>query len=110
MTYNNAMVFIETSHFSKVVKQYLSDDEYAELQRYLMNSPDAGDLIRGSGGVRKLRWARSGMGKSGGVRTIYYWAKPKDQIFLLTMYSKSEQENIDAATLAQIAKKLETMK
>lgn len=81
-----------------------------ELQLYLMEHPDAGDIISGGGGVRKLRWARQGMGKSGGVRTIYYWAKPHHQIFMLTMYSKSERENIDKATLAKIAKTLESIK
>ena len=74
-----------------------------------MICPDAGDLIRGGNGLRKLRWSRTGMGKSGGVRTIYYWAKPKDQMYMLGIYSKSEKENIDAATLAQIAKQLEVM-
>ena len=110
MAYNKTVVFVETTYFTKALHQYLSDDEYRELQLCLMLSPDAGDLIRGSGGIRKLRWSRSGMGKSGGVRIIYYWAKPKDQIYMLTMYSKSEQENIDSATLAKIAKRLEEMK
>lgn len=68
MTYTRTMVFVETTHFTSMVKKYLKDDEYKELQRYLMFHPDAGDLIRGSGGIRKLRWARHGMGKSRGGR------------------------------------------
>lgn len=109
MTYNNSMLFIETSLFTKLVSKYLTDDEYMELQLYLMEHPDAGDIIRGSGGIRKLRWSRQGMGKSGGVRTIYYWAKSLHQIHMLTLYSKSEKENIDKATLSKIAKTLEKM-
>lgn len=112
MTYNKrkAMVFIETKIFTQLVKEYLSDDEYSELQQYIMKNPEVGKIIRGSGGVRKVRWAREGMGKSGGVRTIYYWAKLRDQIFMLTMYSKSEKANIDSKTLALISKELESIK
>lgn len=112
MTYNKkrTLVFIETKLFTQLVKEYLSDDEYSELQQYIMKNPEVGRIIRGSGGIRKMRWAREGMGKSGGIRTIYYWAKVRDQVYMLTMYSKSEKENIDTNTLGQIAKELECMK
>jgi len=112
MTYNKkrTLVFIETKLFTQLVKEYLGDEEYGELQQYIMKNPEIGKVIRGSGGVRKVRWAREGMGKSGGVRTIYYWAKARDQVYMLTMYSRSEKENIDKKTLAQIAKELEGMK
>lgn len=112
MTYNKkrTLVFIETKLFTQLVKEYLSDDEYRELQQYIMKHPEVGKIIRGSGGVRKVRWTREGMGKSGGIRTIYYWAKARDQVYMLTMYSKTEKENIDKKTLAQIAKELEDMK
>jgi len=112
MTYNKkrTLVFIETKLFTQLVKEYLSDEEYGELQQYIMKNPEIGKIIRGSGGVRKVRWATEGMGKSGGVRTIYYWAKARDQVYMLTMYSKSEKENLDKKTLAQIAKELGDMK
>lgn len=109
MTYNT-VVFIETTHFTNWAGKYLPDEEYTELQHYLMQHPEAGQIIRGSGGIRKLRWSRQGMGKSGGVRIIYYWAKPRHQIYMLTIYSKSEKENIDAETLKRIAKHLEELK
>ncbi len=110
MTYTEIMMlFVETSYFSRLISDYLSDDEYGKLQHYLMQHPESGKVISGSGGVRKFRWARAGMGKSGGVRIIYYWAKTRDQIYMLTIYSKSERENIDATTLARIAKSLETI-
>ena len=62
--------FIETSLFTRLVRQYLSDQEYGELQSHLIEYPDAGAVIRGAGGVRKLRWAAAGRGKRGGYRVI----------------------------------------
>lgn len=103
------MLFIETPAFSALLEDWLSDEEYRGLQSYLIERPDAGDIIRGSGGIRKLRWAAKGKGKSGGVRVIYYWAKAPEQIYLLTMYGKSEKTDIDRATLKRIAAKLEML-
>src|SRR5690606_12568819 len=82
------MVFIETSAFTKRVIEFLTDDEFMGLQMFLLNRPDAGRIVRGSGGVRKLRWAMAGKGKSGGARVIYYWRASEDEIWLLTIYSK----------------------
>lgn len=79
------------------------------MQNHLDTQPDAGDIIRGSGGIRKVRWCRQDMGKSGGVRVIYYWLTAQDQIYLLTIYGKNEQENISAEMLKKIAKQLENM-
>lgn len=104
------MLFVETSLFTAQLARYLSDDEYRELQAHLMDRPDAGALIRGSGGIRKARWGAGGRGKSGGVRVIYYWASAAAQIYLLTIYGKSEQADIDKATLRRIVGKLELLK
>ena len=68
----NMFTFIESSIFERNCSRYLDDEEYSELQQFLMRQPEAGDIIPGSGGVRKLRWARSGMGKRGGLRIIYF--------------------------------------
>jgi len=73
------------------------------LQSYLLQKPDAGDIVRGSGGVRKVRWAPSGRGKSGGVRAIYYLKKSEHEIWMITMYSKSERGTISGNVLKQIA-------
>lgn len=97
------MVFIETSLFSKILPKYLTDDDYRRLQSYLLQKPDAGDIVRHSGGVRKVRWAPTGEGKSGGVRAIYYWKKSDDEIWMLTLYSKSEKASIAGHVLKQIA-------
>jgi mRNA-degrading endonuclease RelE of RelBE toxin-antitoxin system len=64
--------FIETRLFTRIVGDYLSDAEYAALQRTLIDDPNRGPVIRGSGGVRKLRWGQAGRGKRGGIRVIYY--------------------------------------
>jgi mRNA-degrading endonuclease RelE of RelBE toxin-antitoxin system len=101
------MIFIEASAFSKLLPDYLSDDEYRGLQIYLMQKPDAGDLVRGSGGVRKVRWAPDGRGKSGGVRVIYYWKKPNHEIWMLTIYSKSERSTISGHILKKIAEAID---
>src|SRR3990172_10489915 len=101
------MEFIETSIFTKLIYTYLSDDEYLGLQGFLLKYPEAGKVVPGSGGVRKLRWAMAGKGKSGSVRVIYYSKKQDDEIWLLTIYSKSEVENIPAHVLRQIAKEIE---
>lgn len=104
------MIFVETSQFTALLDNYLNDDEYRKLQNSLLENPEAGVIIRGSGGIRKIRWAARGKGKSGGIRIIYYWAPTPERIYLLTLYSKGEQENIDAATLKRITKLLETFK
>ncbi len=104
------MVFIETSLFTKLLAEYLNDDEYRGLQNHLIERPDVGAVIRGSGGVRKARWAAGGKGKSGGVRVIYYWITADAQIVMLTMYAKGEQENLSAAELKRIVKLMEELK
>jgi mRNA-degrading endonuclease RelE of RelBE toxin-antitoxin system len=104
------MVFIESQLFSRLVYRYLSEREYSGLQQHLAAQPDAGDLIRGSGGARKIRWLSEGRGKSGGVRVIYYWITTEAQILLLTIYSKSEQGNLTAAELKRISQRIKELK
>ena len=100
------MEFIEAAFFTKNVYNYLTDDEFLGLQGFLLKYPEFGKIVPGSGGVRKLRWGASGKGKSGGVRVIYYFKKQDDEIWLLTIYSKSEMENIHAHILRQISKEI----
>ncbi len=88
------MVIIETSIFTKLVQQWLSDEDYRELQYALVQRPDLGQLIIGSGGLRKLRWRTKGRGKRGGVRIIYYWAVQPNQLLMLFIYPKSKQADL----------------
>lgn len=92
------MIFIETSVFTREIRRLLPDNMYRELQVALMLRPDAGDIIRGSGGLRKVRWRFPGTGKRGGLRVIYYWDDP-DRIFMLYPYKKNEQDDLTPGQL-----------
>jgi hypothetical protein len=101
------MVFIETSAFSHYIQKLLTDDQYSELQRYLIRYPDAGAIIQASGGLRKIRWAVSGRGKRGGVRVIYYWVIQREQMLMLLIYPKSERDNLTVAQLNALRRVVE---
>ena len=103
------MVFVETSLFTRLLADHLSDDEYRSLQSHLIAHPEAGPIIKGSGGVRKVRWRSGGKGKSGGVRVIYYWATAVDQVYMLTLYGKGEKENLSATDLRKVTRLLEEL-
>jgi len=99
--------FIETKLFSQLREDYLSDDEYLRLQEALLEQPEHGLLIPGSGGVRKLRWSRPGRGKRGGVRVIYYAKVREGVLFMLTIYAKNEKENIPSHILRKIKEEID---
>jgi mRNA-degrading endonuclease RelE of RelBE toxin-antitoxin system len=99
--------FIETKLFTRLIGDYLSDEEYVALQHALMANPDAGDLIRGSGGVRKVRWKTAGRGKRGGIRVIYYLRSQQGQIWMLTVYAKNVAETIPADVLKRIKEEID---
>ena len=99
--------FIETRLFTSLLLKYLSDDEYQQLQRFLMEDPQAGDVIPGTGGVRKLRWQAPGRGKRGGYRVIYFVKMEEGVAWFLTMYPKNVQDNIPAKALRRIREELE---
>ena len=91
--------FFETQVFTRRVSELLTDDEYAALQGALVVNPEAGDLIPGTGGLRKIRWqeSRRRKGKRGGVRVIYYWYTAEGAIYMLLAYSKGEKDDLSAA-------------
>jgi hypothetical protein len=99
--------FIETKLFTKLVTALLSDEEYSRLQEVLIRDPEIGDLIPGSGGVRKVRWAVRGRGKRGGIRVIYYARTRQGQIWMLTLYAKNVAESIPAHVLRQIKEEID---
>jgi hypothetical protein len=99
--------FIESAAFERVRAVYLDDDEYAELQQFMMANPEAGDVVRESGGVRKPRWKRKGMGKSGGLRVIYFVRYQPNEFWLLTLYAKAKQDNVPAHILRKLKEAFE---
>jgi len=101
------MVIVETPVFTKRVIAILSDEEYRLLQMHLINKPDAGKVIKGSGGLRKLRWSAKGHGKSGGVRIIYCWLAAQGTILLLFVYAKNERDDLTSEQLEQLRRVVE---
>lgn len=101
------MVFVELTPFIAFRSEHWNDEELLALQSFLLVSPEAGDLMRGSAGLRKLRWSAQGRGKRGGARVIYYWHVPGERIYLVYGYLKSEREDLtvqQVKTLADLMK------
>ena len=88
------MEFKETSVFTKQIEKLLPHEQYREFQQELLFNPAAGDLIKGSGGLRKIRWKSASGGKRGGLRIIYYWFVEDHEIFLLLVYGKNEKDDL----------------
>lgn len=101
------MVFVETTTFTKRVLSRLDDESYAALQTHLAQNPGAGAVIRGGGGLRKIRWGAKGHGKRGGVRIIYYRWVARDRISMLFLYAKNERDDLSAGQLKQLRQALE---
>lgn len=87
----------ETLEYIRCAEKLLSPADRMEVVEYLAANPKAGDLMQGTGGVRKLRWARGGRGKSGGVRVIYYFHSDAMPLYLLTMFAKNERSSLSKA-------------
>lgn len=104
------MEFIEAPAFNRNVANYLSDDEFLDLQMHLAENPEAGDLMPGTGGFRKLRWADSqrGKGRRGGLRIIYFYFLADQQVWLMTLYNKNEAPDLTAREKKLLRAALET--
>lgn len=101
------MVFVEFPNFTKRVTVLLDDEDYRKLQAALIANPELGDLIRGTGGLRKARWSAKGRGKRGGVRVIYYWITRRDQVLMLVIYPKSARDDLTPDERRLLAKLVE---
>jgi mRNA-degrading endonuclease RelE of RelBE toxin-antitoxin system len=102
------LTFCETAVFTRQVSELLSDDELNALEWSLLADPGRGEIIRGSGGLRKIRWAGSGRGKRGGLRIIYYWYVPGSIILFLFAYAKNVHDDLSPAQLKILKSIIET--
>lgn len=102
--------FVETSLFTDQVTAHLTDEQYTELQAFMAENPEAGAVIRGTGGVRKLRWIDpgSGRGKRGGNRVIYFYRASHEQLIMLMIYGKSDQPDLTIDQKRQLAEIIRT--
>ncbi len=102
--------FVEAPAFMRFRDDYLDDEEFAELQRYLASNPEAGDMVPSAGGIRKLRWKdpRRGKGRRGGLRVIYYCFLSEQEIWLLTLYDKDEAADLTKDERDHLRRALET--
>lgn len=103
------LTIVELPEYRKHAEKLFLETERADLIAHLAGHPKAGDLIPSTGGVRKLRWARQGMGKSGGSRVIYYYHSDRIPLFLLTAYGKNERANLSRAECNELAKLVEIL-
>ena len=106
---SHAIEFIETTMFTRQIKQIATDDELKELQKELIESPDKGDLIQKTGGLRKIRMSTGKQGKSGSARVIYFLATA-EVIYLVMAYPKSTKDSITDAEKAELKKLTQRLK
>ncbi|GAB3433879.1 type II toxin-antitoxin system RelE/ParE family toxin [Massilia solisilvae] len=102
--------FIELPPFQRLRDTYFDDGSFKDLQNELMKNPEAGDVIKGTGGLRKIRYAdeRRGKGKRGGRRVIYFWKDAEDQFWLFTVYDKDEADDLTADERKALKQRLES--
>ena len=111
MDYNARMLntIAELPAYISFAEKHLSAEERQGIIDYLAEHPKAGDVMRGTGGVRKLRWGKGGRGKSGGVRVIYYFHDERLPLYLLTLFAKNEQANLTARERNMLATLVDTL-
>lgn len=98
------MIFVELTPFSAFSRAWWDDEDLRRMQNFLLATPDAGDVIPGGSGLRKLRWPLQGRGKRGGARVIYYRHVPGECIYLVYAYAKSEQSDLTRDQIKLLAK------
>ena len=100
-----------TRPYERAIRKLLSEDARREMEAAIVTAPGAAPVIRGTGGIRKLRWAGSGRGKRGGIRAIYYWLAARGAIYMLAAYAKADRDDLTAAdkkTLARLVAAIES--
>jgi mRNA-degrading endonuclease RelE of RelBE toxin-antitoxin system len=104
------IIFLEDEDFAKLAEQYLGDAGMATLQNELSANPDAGDVVSGAGGARKIRVALQGRGKRGGARVIYYYRDSRNAIFFLALYPKNKKSDLTPKEKEAIKEQIRTIK
>lgn len=99
----------ELAEYQRRAEKLLAESERQDIVNYVAAFPKAGDLIKGTGGVRKLRWRRGGKGKSGGVRVIYYFHSERMPLYLLTVFAKNERADLSQTERNELASLVETL-
>lgn len=101
------LTVVETQRFIRMVETFWNEADLLEFVDFIAASPDAGTVVPGSGGLRKIRWGHSGRGKRGGVRVIYYNRLTNGEVWLLLVYDKTVQENIPSHVLRKVKEEIE---
>lgn len=110
MDYNSGMITLaEVPEYIRQAEKLLTEAERQDVLNYLAAHPKSGDLIEGTGGIRKLRWGRGGRGKSGGGRVIYYYHSELMPLYLLTLFAKNEQANLSKSERNELAKLVDSL-
>ncbi len=105
----NVYTVVETPTYLAIAGKLFSEDERADIVALVAADPECGDLIRGTGGFRKVRVARGGMGKSGGARVVYIWRNEKFPVFLITVFPKNQKQDLSMAERNQLRKRADTI-
>ncbi len=101
------MIFVESKPFTRRWPEYMSEDELREFQNYLLETPDAGDVVKDTGGIRKIRWKSKGIGKRGGIRILYFLHIADSHIYLLFIFQKNELEDLTKQEYSALKKVVE---
>src|ERR1700719_700464 len=110
MEYKRAVqTVVETPTYLAIAKKLFSEEERADIVALVAADPECGDVIRGTGGFRKVRVARKGMGKSGGARVVYIWRNERFPVFLITVFPKNEKENLSMAERNALRKRADSI-
>ena len=104
------LVFVESRLFTRLLPDYMSDEDFRQMQQILMDNPVRGSIMPGTGGFRKLRWhdSRRGKGTRGGIRVVYYYLLSDDQVWLVTIYNKDEMIDLSAEEKRELKRMLQT--
>jgi hypothetical protein len=103
------MLLYFTRTYERAIRKLLSPEARREMEAAIMSNPDTAPVIRGTGGIRKLRWAGSGRGKRGGIRAIYFYPGP-EAIYMLTAYAKADRDDLTAADAKALSKLVATIR